>query len=145
MDRNIDLGDVARSGAYFVGAADLDTLDAAAHAEGHLVRRISLAGCRGKSDLLQRIAGALAFPATFGANWDALADCLGDLEWLPHTSGYAWLFDHAGDLRDGAEADFDTLCDVLDGACANWRENGTPCFAFLALPDEAFNDHAQAA
>lgn len=145
MDRNIDLGDAGLSGAYIVGTDDLDTLDAAAHDEGHLVRRINLAGCTQKPDLLQRIATALEFPAYFGSNWDALDECLRNLEWLPHASGYTWLFDHAADLRDGSEPDFDTLCDVLDGACAAWRDAGTPCFAFLALPDDAFNDHARAA
>ena len=139
MTGTIDFADAQRNGAYLVGETDLDTLDAAAHAEGHLVRRISLAGCRGKRDLLQRIAASLAFPKSFGANWDALADCLGDLEWLPHAGGYAWLFDHAGDLHDPAENDFDTLCDVLDDACKRWGKRGTPCFAFLALPDDAFS------
>ncbi|WIG55175.1 MAG: Barstar, ribonuclease (Barnase) inhibitor [Rhodanobacteraceae bacterium] len=134
----VDFADVQQSGAYLVGETDLDALDAAAHDEGHLVRRISLAGCHAKDDLLQRIAASLAFPETFGANWDALADCLGDLEWLPDAGGYVWLFDHAGDLRDAAENDFDMLCDVLDDACRHWKERGTPCFAFLALADDAF-------
>ena len=142
MNGTIDFADTRQNGAYLVGETDLDTLDAAAHDEGHLVRRISLAGCRGKDDLLQRIAKALAFPGTFGANWDALADCLGDLEWLPNAGGYAWLFDHAEDLRDASEADFDTLCDILEDACAGWKDNGTPCFAFLALPGDTFSDHA---
>jgi len=139
MTGTVDFANAQQNAAYLVGETDLDTLDAAAHAEGHLVRRISLAGCRDKGDLLQRIAKALAFPKTFGANWDALADCLGDLAWLPDASGYAWLFDHAGDLRDAAENDFDTLCDVLDDACKAWKDHGTPCFAFLALPDDAFS------
>jgi RNAse (barnase) inhibitor barstar len=138
MTATIDLANPARNGAWLVSAVDLDVLDAAAHAEGHSVRRISLAGCQEKTDLLQRIAGALAFPKTFGANWDALADCLGDLGWLPQAGGYVWLFDHAGDLRDVSEHDFDVLCDILDGACAGWRDRGTPCFAFLAMPDDAF-------
>lgn len=138
MNRNIDLHDAAQSAAYFVGETDLDGLDAAAHAEGHLVRRISLAGCRAKDDLLRRIAKALEFPKTFGANWDALADCLDDLGWLPQAGGYVWLFGHAGDLRDASEGDFDMLCDVLDDACKRWRDHGTPCFALLALPDDAF-------
>lgn len=145
MSGTIDFADIRQNGAYLVGASDLDTLDAAAHAEGHLVRRISLAGCKGKDDLLRRIAATLAFPKIFGANWDALADCLGDLEWLPETGGYAWVFDHAGDLRDASEQDFDSLCDILDDACKRWQEHGTPCFAFLALPDDAFTGHAQAA
>lgn len=138
MSGSIDFASTRQNGAWLVGETDLDTLDAAAHADGHLVRRVSLAGCHDKADLLQRIAVALAFPKTFGANWDALADCLGDLEWLPQASGYAWLFDHADDLRATAEDDFDALCDVLEDACANWKERGTPCFAFLALPDDAF-------
>ncbi len=145
MDQAIDLSDATRNGAYLVGTADLEALDAAAHDEGHLVRRVSLVGCTQKADLMQRIAAALAFPTTFGANWDALADCLGDLGWLPRAGGYTWLFDHAADFRDVAEPDFDTLCDVLDDACKRWRDQHTPCFAFLALPDDAFGDHAQAA
>ena len=139
MMGGIDFANAQQNGAYLIGETDLDTLDAAAHDEGHLVRRISLAGCRDKHDLLQRIATSLAFPKTFGANWDALADCLGDLEWLPDAGGYAWLFDHAGDLGEAAENDFDMLCDVLDDACKQWKERGTPCFAFLALPDDAFS------
>ncbi|TAN07353.1 MAG: barnase inhibitor [Rhodanobacteraceae bacterium] len=135
MSRTIDLADAQQNAAYIVGETDLDTLDAAAHEEGHLVRRISLAGCRDKNDLLQRIAKALAFPKTFGSNWDALADCLGDLEWLPHAGGYVWLLDHAGDLRDASERDLDMLCDILDDACKRWQDSGTPCFAFLALSD----------
>ena len=139
MRGSIDFANAQQNGAYLVGEIDLDTLDAAAHDEGHLVRRISLTGCRDKHDLLQRIATSLAFPKTFGANWDALADCLGDLEWLPDAGGYVWLFDHAVDLRDAAENDFDMLCDVLDDACKCWKERGTPCFAFLALPGDAFS------
>lgn len=140
MNGTIDFAGTRQNGAWLVGEADLDVLDAAARAEGHRVTRIDLAGCADKRDLLQHMATALAFPKTFGANWDALADCLADLEWLPPSSGYVWLFDHAGDLRDASERDFDTLCDILDNTCARWKEHGTPCFAFLALPDEAFSD-----
>lgn len=140
MSQTIDLGDAQRNGAWLVSEVDLDTLDTAAHDEGHLVRRINLARCATKDDLLQRIASALEFPTSFGANWDALADCLGDLGWLPKATGYTWLIDHADDLRDASEIDFDALCDILEAACARWREHGTPCFAFLAMPDRAFQN-----
>lgn len=95
-------------------------------AENHRVARIKLARCTGTNDLLQRMATALAFPKTFGTNWDALADCLAELEWLPPSSGYVWLLDHAGDLRDASERDFDTLYDILDDTCARWKERRTP-------------------
>lgn len=138
MTDTIDFANTAQNGTYLVGRTDLDALDAAAHEDGLLVRRISLLGCRSKPDLLERVAAMLEFPATFGGNWDALADCLGDLSWLPHDIGKVLLFDHAGDLCDAAEPDFDTLLDVLEDACARWKLRGTPFFVFLALPEEAF-------
>ncbi|RKT22482.1 guanyl-specific ribonuclease Sa [Paraburkholderia sp. RAU2J] len=35
-----------------------------------------------KSTLLEALASALAFPAYFGSNWDALFDCLRDFSWI---------------------------------------------------------------
>ena len=36
-----------------------------------------------KAELLEGFAAALRFPRWVGRNWDALADALGDLSWLP--------------------------------------------------------------
>ncbi len=41
------------------------------------------AGLGGKDRLLAGVSDALQFPAYFGANWDALDECLRDLSWLP--------------------------------------------------------------
>lgn len=135
MNAPIDLEDASQSGLWIVRPADLDALNSAAHASGMLVRRTSLLGCHDKGDLLQRIAAMLEFPATFGHNWDALADCLGDLAWLPTGSGYAWLFDHAGSLHAAPDGDFDTLCGILDHACKRWQQRGVACFACIAFAD----------
>src|SRR3954471_504838 len=40
-------------------------------------------GIQTKSDLLRALAEQLHFPDYFGANWDALWDCLNDFSWLP--------------------------------------------------------------
>ncbi|MFD0632577.1 barstar family protein [Catenulispora yoronensis] len=36
-----------------------------------------------KRSFLNECERAYRFPAYFGHNWDALADCLADLQWLP--------------------------------------------------------------
>ncbi|HEX6100896.1 MAG TPA: barstar family protein [Thermoanaerobaculia bacterium] len=44
------------------------------------VREISLGPTATKADLLAAIADALALPEYFGHNWDALEECLHDIE-----------------------------------------------------------------
>ena len=50
---------------------------------GVLDIRVDLEHCTDKATLLARFAAALQFPDWFGHNWDALADCITDLSWLP--------------------------------------------------------------
>jgi hypothetical protein len=50
-----------------------------------------------REDLLDRLAAELSFPAWFGRNFDALADCLGDLSWLSGV-GHVLVWDHWGNL-----------------------------------------------
>lgn len=138
-DSGFDLGldDPAQAGVYFVTIEDLDTLDVAARDAGLLVRRIDLGGCSDKATLMMRIGSALDFPSGSGRNWDALGDRLRDLSWLA-ADGYALLIDTAGDLRDGDESDFDTLLEILEDVASDWAERKTPFWAFLALPESAF-------
>jgi hypothetical protein len=82
---------------------------------------------------------SLQLPPTFGHNWDALADNLRDLGWMP-AWGYVLLFEHVGELRLTAEADFNILLGILDDAATFGNDNDRPWFAFLALPDSAFDD-----
>ena len=41
------------------------------------------AGLRDPHDLLEELAEQLRFPDYFGANWNALEECIRDLSWLP--------------------------------------------------------------
>ena len=140
-DSSAELGltDPHRAGVFFVTGEDLATVEAAVGDAGLLVRRIDLRGCEDKASLLLRLAKALDFPAGLGRNWDALDDALRDLAWLP-ASGYVLLFEQAHELRDRAEADFDTLLDILDEASQSWAADDVPFWAFIALPDEDFPD-----
>ncbi|MFC5525615.1 barstar family protein [Rhodanobacter ginsengisoli] len=135
---DLDLTRPAHGGVYFVGVNDLDRLARAAARDELGVRRIDLAGCRDKDELLRRLAISLQLPATFGHNWDALADCLRDLGWIP-AWGHVLLFEHADELRRAAGADFDILLGILDDAATFGQDNDRPWFAFVALPDSAFD------
>jgi hypothetical protein len=135
---DLDLTQPAQSGVYFVGIDDLDRLAKAARRDALQVCRADLGGCTNKHELLRRLAVARTLPASFGYNWDALADCLRDMGWLP-AWGYVLLFERGDDLRQAAPADFTTLLGVLDDAATFGADHDKPWFAFLALPDEAFD------
>ena len=140
-DSSAELGltDPHRAGVFFVTGEDLATVEAAVGDAGLLVRRIDLRGCEDKASLLLRLAKALDFPAGLGRNWDALDDALRDLAWLP-ASGYVLLFDGASELRDADETSFDTVLEILDEAATDWADHDVPFWAFLALPEEEFED-----
>jgi RNAse (barnase) inhibitor barstar len=138
-DFELNLTRPSQNGVYFVGVRDLDRLASTASRDELCVRRIDLAGCHGKDKLLRRLATSLQLPDSFGHNWDALADCLRDLEWLAGW-GHVLLFEHVDELRQTAADDYDTLLGILDDAATFGEENDRPWFAFLALPDSAF-DH----
>jgi len=125
------LSDATKSGVYRASTAG-DVLDAARG--GTLaVARIDVAGASGKEALLRRIAEALAFPAWFGVNWDALEDCLCDLSWS-NAPGHVLLFEGAAGL---AADDRGILVDVLAAAAESWAARGRPFFAVFVGEDPA--------
>ena len=120
------LQDASRSGVYRVARADEieDALRGSA---------ISLVKIRfqEKERLLKNIASALAFPDWFGANWDALEDCLGDLSWSK-AAGHVLLFSEAR-----AGDDLGVLTDVLRSSAEFWAGRGKPFFAVFIDPVRA--------
>lgn len=124
------LADTARAGVRPLPIGSAPRLLDAAAANGYCARRIDLAGCPDKAGLLDRFATALAFPAWFGRNWDALADSLGDLSWLP-SPGYVLLLEHAAAMRTQHADDFDTALDILREASRDWVAQGVPFWVFL--------------
>lgn len=120
------------SGLHFVAAAALPRVLAPAGAMGLHVARVGLADCAGKPDLLARIAAALAFPPTFGHNWDALADFLADLSWLPGR-GVVLVFENFASEGGIAEADFAILLEILAGTAADAARQGWRWHALVVV------------
>ncbi len=75
----------------------------------------------GKGGLLREIGPALAFPAYYGENFDALADCLGDL-----ASPTLLLWDGWAGLAGADPQSYVIAVDVLDA-----RTSGPPPFVVL--------------
>lgn len=117
------LQDASRSGVYRAARAD-EIVDAMRG--GNLAfARIRYAD---KAVLLKNIAAALEFPDWFGANWDALEDCLSDLP----GKGSVLLFEQPipGD-------DLGVLIDILRSTAESWAARGKPFFAVFIDPARA--------
>ncbi|HVI59584.1 MAG TPA: barstar family protein [Luteimonas sp.] len=130
------LADAAQNGAYFVDVRDREALEEIARELGFAVVAIDFAGRDDKDEVLDGFAAALRFPEWFGHNWDALADCLGDLSWWP-AGGYLLLLDHAAAWREADAAGFATLLDVLGDAAAAWSARQVPFWALVPLSARA--------
>ena len=116
---DLDLTRPALSGVYFVGVDDLDRLARIAARDDLHVCRTDLAGCHDKDELLHRLAVSLQLPASFGHNWDALEECLADLEWLP-AKGYVLCFTNPESILPDDEEEFATFLEVLSDAGEAW-------------------------
>jgi len=96
------------------------------------VRFASLSGnvITDKAMFLRAAAAALAFPPYFGRNWDAFADCLTDLSWLP-APGHAILYDNPAPLIRQSPQDWVTAVEIFGAAAERWRVAGVPFVVLL--------------
>ncbi len=126
------LQDASQSGAY--RTVREEALLAAAEDVPLDLARVSLADVRDKGALLAHVAAALGFPRWFGANWDALEDCITDLSWRA-ARGHLLLIERCDALRSARPDDFGVLLDILRSSAEYWAERGTPFFAVFVDPD----------
>jgi hypothetical protein len=127
------LADATQGGAYFVDARDRVALIEAANGLSFAVLPVDFTGCQGKAPALEAIAQALRFPDWFGDNWDALADCLDDLSWLP-ADGYLLLLEHCDAWREAEPEEFGVLLEILNETAQSWAQVGVPFWALTPLP-----------
>ncbi|WP_079191801.1 barstar family protein [Streptomyces sp. CB00455] len=106
----------------------------AAEEAGWTVLRLDLRGVAGKAGLMRRCGEAFRLPQWFGGNWDALADALGDLSWLPEAPGRLVAVTSWREYADAQPGEWETLRDVLEGAVDSWREEEPTFAVVLAEP-----------
>ena len=85
----------------------------------------------GKAEFLDLLACKLRFPHGSGRNWDALADCLGDLEWL--STACIRLVFPAIPLRD--RADLATFLTILSRSRHSLHRIGVTLQPIFRLAD----------
>ncbi|MBX9811008.1 MAG: barstar family protein [Burkholderiales bacterium] len=97
---------------------------------------IDLKRVTNKTQLLAVCEREFDFPETFGANWDALADCLQDFSWR-RAPGFVINVMHAADFAQAAPEDFSLLLEILDYAARYWKKKGR---VFIVLVDDPSGD-----
>lgn len=92
--------------------------------------------CKTPASLFVEFAQALEFPDYFGHNWDAMEECLADLEWLP-AKGYVLLITDAGDVLSDNEEEYETFLEILGDAGEAWGSGQAGMGARGATPFHA--------
>ncbi|WP_078892618.1 barstar family protein [Streptomyces sp. NRRL F-2580] len=111
---------------------------AAADAAGWTTVRLDLDGVLGKAELMRRCGVALRLPEWVGGNWDALADAMRDLSWLPQAAGRLVAVTSWRGYAAARPGEWETLVEVLEEAVDFWREQeGGPGLTVLLAEAEA--------
>jgi RNAse (barnase) inhibitor barstar len=99
----------------------IDSLDSESPPDA-VVRTLRGTKMRSFQGLFQEFSAGLQFPAYFGQNFNALRDCLADLEWLPAEAYVVVLSDAEQLLYEEREEDFGALIQLLRIVCEEWNE-----------------------
>jgi len=125
-----DLHDLDSAGVIeYHGPADAVEQAAAAAKLRYL--SVDLARANSKRALLAEFADGLGLPEHFGDNWDALADCLEDADWLGR-AGAVVRIGHSAAFRKAHPQDWETAEEILAEAAEYWRERHLPFWVLVA-------------
>ena len=122
-----------RAGIYYLPANRRAATEAAAE-KAHL-RPTPVKISRGmhSAALLKQLGEALNFPDWYGANFDALHDCLTDPDWASG-KGIALFLTGTGSLHKSDPDGLATLIEVFQAAVGELGRSGTPLWVLLDSP-----------
>lgn len=122
----------ARGGVWFLPRPlEAKSLQAAAKRAGYAFFHLDGKNIERKEQLLNHVATVLQFPNHFGSNWDALEECLTDLEWVDG-DGYLIYFDHIDGLLSAHPDQFATFVEIVRDAVESWKDDGEAMVVLLS-------------
>jgi RNAse (barnase) inhibitor barstar len=127
------LKSVKRAGLYYLPSVRRASLEASAQKVHFAVLSADLSGHQTMEATLRGLGNALQFPIWFGANLDALFDCLSDPDWLP-AKGHVVFLGGIDRVRGADPEDFSTFIEVLQAAAASRQEAGLPLWVLIDTP-----------
>lgn len=119
------------SGIYHLPASGLATLKEAAATLDFACYEANLHESGDIETIIEALGQALGFPEWYGANLDALNDCLTDFSWHD-APGYVIVLSGVDALR-ADENMFSTLNEVFSNAIEAWRGQDIPFWVFYDL------------
>lgn len=121
------------SGLYHFPPDQLATVDAEANRAHYCVLKANIGHFSAVESMLSQLGSAFLFPAWYGANFDALYDCLCDPDWQP-ASGHVLIINGMANLRAADPGDFSTLIEVLQAAAETRRERHEHFWILIDTP-----------
>lgn len=127
------LADARNSGVYYLPNSQFPHVQAHAKASCRRMLRADLSHCANITSALKELGRALNFPEWYGANFDALNDCLTDEDWqsaegqVVHIAGLQ-------QLRQEDPQACATLIEVFQAAGEQCREFGLAFWILLDTP-----------
>ena len=123
------LAQAGRAGVYHLPHSGRDALDETAERLGFACFKVNLRDSADPKVILEALGRDLHFPDWYGANLDALHDCLTDFSWRD-APGYLIVLTGA-EMLHADHSRFAALNDVFAGAIEQWRTRNVPLWVFL--------------
>ena len=116
---------------YHLPSSGVGSVQDAADSLDYPSLHVNLRDAAGMPTILSVFGEALDFPEWYGANLDALKDCLADLSWR-EAPGYVLIITGA-DALHATGGPFRQLNEVLATVIEEWRAQGIPFWVFYDL------------
>ena len=127
------LKDASRAGLYHLPAAHQTALPSAVAQAHQILLLADLSACKNGPETLRQLGKSCQFPSWYGANFDALYDCLTDPDWQP-AQGLVLQISGLDTLGNSDPEGLATLLEVLRSAAADRSAGKLPLWILLSSP-----------